>query len=136
MTTIATDGKSMAGDSQTSNGAVFGYAPKVFKAPDGRIFGACGDTAQCMKFRRWMLEGGDAPEFKENFEALILYPDGSVFWFDEDRELVPAMIPCAIGSGGEFAIGAMEAGASPKQAVEVSIKRDTRTGGEVTEITL
>lgn len=136
MTTIATDGKSMAGDTQTSNGKIWGFGPKVFRTKDGKLFGTCGDTAQCIKFRRWMMEGGECPDFAENFEAMILNPDGSVDWFDDDCEMVRVMSPMAIGSGAEFAVGAMEAGASPEQAVEIAARRDTGTGGEITALQL
>jgi hypothetical protein len=136
LTTIATDGKSMAGDTLTSNGHIFGFGEKIFRAPDGRIFGACGETAQCIKFRRWMMEGGDCPGFKEKFEALILNLDGTAHWFDEDCEMIPLMLPASIGTGGELATGAMEAGATPEEAVRIAAKRDTGTGGETTVLHL
>ena len=83
-----------------------------------------------------MMEGGDVPEFKEAFCALILNLDGTADWFDEDREMVRVMTPFAIGSGDDFAIGAMEAGASPEAAVVIAAKRDTGTGGEITVLSL
>ena len=42
----------------------------------------------------------------------------------------------AFGSGGDIAIGAMEMGASAAEAVEVSKRRDSKTGGEVKTFTL
>jgi hypothetical protein len=136
LTTIACDGKSMAADSQTSNGQIYGYGQKVWRAPDGRIFGACGDTAQCIKFRRWMMEGGEFPKLNESLTALILNPDGTVDWIDEDGEMIRMMTPCSAGSGGDFATGAMEAGATPEEAVAIAAKRDTGTGGVITVLHL
>ncbi len=136
MTTIATDGKSMAGDTQQSNGHIFGFAVKVFRAPDGRIFGAAGPSADCRKFERWMMAGGDEPKVSDKFAGIILNLDGTVDWIDEDWELIRIMTPCALGSGEYYATGAMEAGATPEQAVAISMKRDTGTGGEITVLHL
>lgn len=42
----------------------------------------------------------------------------------------------AIGSGAAYALAAMDAGATPRQAVLAAIKRDTNTGGKVNVIRL
>lgn len=42
----------------------------------------------------------------------------------------------AIGSGAGYALAAMDAGATPRQAVLAAIKRDTNTGGKVNVIRL
>ena len=42
--------------------------------------------------------------------------------------------PVAVGSGCEFAIGAMAAGASSADAVRIAAKFDINTGGPVQEI--
>ena len=85
MTTIACDGKSMAGDTLcTANGSVVAYHRKIERLSDGRIVGSCGYIA-----------------------------------------------PMAIGSGGDYAIGAMLAGQDPVGAVEIAMIRDRNTGGDV-----
>jgi len=40
-------------------------------------------------------------------------------------------IPCALGSGEDYAYTAMDCGLSAKEAVKMSIKRDTNTGGRI-----
>jgi ATP-dependent protease HslVU (ClpYQ) peptidase subunit len=42
----------------------------------------------------------------------------------------------ALGSGGDFAKGAMQAGATAREAVKVGIKNDSASGGKITVISL
>lgn len=133
MTTIATDGRAMAGDSLTSAGTLMvRHAPKVFRCPNGQIFGCCGATTDAIKFQEYMVNGGEKPTLTEDFSALILNVDGSVDWIDKEFVRVATAVPNAIGSGGEIALGAMLAGQTPEQAVQTAMLRDTNTGGEVT----
>lgn len=41
----------------------------------------------------------------------------------------------AIGSGYAFALGAMDMGATPREAIEVAATRDPNTGGKIHELT-
>lgn len=41
----------------------------------------------------------------------------------------------SIGSGYAFALGAMDMGASPREAIEVAATRDPNTGGKIRELT-
>lgn len=139
MTTIAVNGRSMAGDGITTcNGHILAYPQKVNRAPDGSLFGATGLTTQCEKFRQWMMSDPqpDFPSFDEDFCALILRPNGKVYWIDKHNAYIEYAMPAAIGSGSEYAIGAMMAGRTPKQAVEIAAMRDRSTAGDITELKL
>lgn len=138
MTTIATDGKALAGDGLiTSNGTVFGSQfAKVTKLPDGRITGVAGSAFHVAPFVAWLEAGGDPPELDEHFDALVLSPDGTCRSYDEKCRCILEEVPTAAGSGRELAIGAMLAGASPKQAVEIAAQRDVGTGGTIVSISL
>ena len=134
MTVIATDGQSMAGDSLTTSGTqIVAYRQKVFQFADGRIAGACGDTTECRKLMRWLEHGGDKPEVGDAF-AIVLNADGTCEYWDKEFEPLPYIVPMAIGSGGDIAIGAMLAGADPEDAVKLVIERDRHCGGEITVI--
>jgi ATP-dependent protease HslVU (ClpYQ) peptidase subunit len=123
----------MAGDSQTTcHNEVTGWATKIHKLDDGRIIGACGPSVCCIKFRTHMIEGGDKPTLSDDFCALILKPGGNVVFVDKEMIEIPYRLPAGIGSGSEFAIGAMMAGASPVDAVALAIDRDCKSGGEIT----
>lgn len=136
MTTIATDGKSMAGDGMSSRDSLITAvrSVKVERLSDGRIVGAAGDKPDCARFRKWLCDGGQAPKFKD-FAALVLHPDGSLVYHTEsDISGTATEAPNAIGSGAEIAIGAMEAGATPEQAIQIAAKRNAWTGGLITVV--
>lgn len=134
MTTIATDGETMAGDGLTvSNGTVFGWnAEKVQQLPDGRIVGVAGGATYVELFLEWLCDGGDIPDIGEDFEALVLHRDGSVLSYDHKCRSLKEELPTATGSGREIALGAMVVGASPEEAVKAAAERDTSTGGKIT----
>lgn len=131
MTTIATDGKVIAADSRgVSDFILQGNINKVFRLKDGSIAAFAGHSLCYSAAIEW-LNGGEKPNFKDaEFYALILDSDG--VWYVDDnyhKERMPA--PYAIGSGCKFAMAAMLAGASPKEAVRIASKLDENTGGRI-----
>lgn len=136
MTVIATDGRTMAGDSMTSaSGQIMRFQQKVHRLKDGRVAGACGLTTDCQQLIRWLDEGGDKPTLGEEVAALVLNVDGTVDWIDNKFEIVRnGLLPAAIGSGGDLAIGMMLAGKSPKDAVELVCTRQIDCGGPITTL--
>ena len=79
-----------------------------------------------------MQQGGDWPELSEEFAALILTADGKAWWIDKQNERCEMRLPAQIGSGGEYAMGAMMAGASPAEACSIAIRCSTTCGGDIT----
>lgn len=138
MTTIATDGRSMAADGLcTGGGIVHGFnAQKVHRIKDGRLIGVSGSAFDIGAFVSWLEDGGDKPKLSENFEAIALAPDGSCVCWNEHCQTVPQELPAITGSGGEIALGAMLSGKSPAEAVAIAAKRDTRSGGTITVLHL
>lgn len=133
MTTIATDGQSMAADGLvTSGGTIFGRnAVKVHKLKDGRIVGIAGCANYIKPFLAWLAEGGELDDIGDDFEALVLNKDGTCFSYDHKGRSLQEELPTASGSGREIALGAMAVGASPEEAVKAACQRDTSTGGTV-----
>jgi ATP-dependent protease HslVU (ClpYQ) peptidase subunit len=123
----------MAGDGQAEaiNSIIASARVKVKRLPDGSLFGMAGEGHASDLVERWLIDGGKKPVVKE-MSALHLMADGRLYYFSENCEPVEIEPPCAVGSGMEFAIGAMEAGATPKQAVEIAARRDPGTGGKIT----
>ena len=72
-----------------------------------------------------------SPNLSEDFSALVLSPEGRVDYYCSKLMPVEFCLPQAIGSGADFAIGAMLHGASPAEAVAIACMRDTRSGGKV-----
>jgi ATP-dependent HslUV protease subunit HslV len=137
MTTIATDGKSMAGDGLCTDHTetiVDMARPKVFRLSGGRIAGGAGNSFDVDAWMAWLEAGkaGPCPIASDRFNGVILTLDGTILWVDYKGREVPSPAPVAIGSGQDFALGAMAAGASPARAVEIACARDCYSGGEIT----
>jgi hypothetical protein len=140
MTTIATDGKSMAADSRGCCNDVIRCDTeiKIYRLVDGRIAGCSGTITAARDYVRWLNEGGEKPNVdKENgFHALVLSLDGTAQIHGNDDLPDNVDIPAAIGSGSSLALGAMLAGAGPTDAVAIAMKRDPFTGGAIVEMKL
>ena len=133
MTTICTDGETVAADMLvTGNGLKHGTVSKLARAKDGSVIAGCGSPFDIDSFVEW-YEGDRASPWSQADESefLVLSPGGVIRCFNHLGRSYIATAPQAIGSGAGVAYGALEMGASPKQAVQVASKYDTRTGGGV-----
>ena len=124
MTTIATDGKTIASDSCIS-GDYKTKGQKLFKVKDS-VIGICGNYSQGLLFVEWYKDKRkEKPALTdEGFEAIVVSKDKVEIW---DCNLIPMEFDekkTAIGSGGRLAIAAMDAGKSPVEAVRIACKRD------------
>lgn len=150
MTTIAIDldAGEIAADSQdTDEGGQKYSCKKLYKVND-HIIATAGGSYAGLLFVRWFDEWDGDPDwddhpdlvnldFEEDFECLVVRPDGSVFTVN--RLFVPydqMARQIAIGSGGKAARGAMMAGATPTEAVKIAKEIDTYTGGRVVTMKL
>ena len=136
MTTIAYDGKTMAADRlRTCNGVRIGNYKKIEKLRDGRIFGFCGEV----KYRKMVLDHlkhqSLDPLPEGDYCALVVRKDGSVYTLEGGSYELDATPPIAMGSGGDFAMAAMACGKDAKGAIEIAIRFDTLSGGEIDEVT-
>lgn len=138
MTTIATDGRHMAGDGQVcSNDRIEqGNCVKVRRLADGRLLGVAGDAYNYDGFQKWMEEGGDVPTPEGSFSALTLSPDGTIRTWDEKGRSYVEQGCAAIGSGSSYALAAMDAGRTAEDAVKIACGRDVWSGGDITVLGL
>lgn len=134
MTTIATDGKVIAADGQSTTGdMVTGTETvKLTRLPDGSIVGGCGELAP-MRRAINCLHSPDAhpDDLTGEFTLLRLCSDGKVLVYEGCLFAFELPAPVAVGTGREFAMGAMLAGKGPKEAVDIAIQRDIYSGGTV-----
>jgi len=148
MTTIAIDQSlTMAADSQATvcSRRVQETITKIFQT-NGYTIGVAGRYSEALAFiealedaleRAKLQESTYIPieqgvmEDMENFRALMITPEGEVLEYEGSRFAVPVKAPIAIGSGEDFALAAMECGKNAIEAVEVAIKFDVYSGGEV-----
>jgi ATP-dependent protease HslVU (ClpYQ) peptidase subunit len=132
MTTIAFDGCTLAGDRQSTAGGTPTETRKVFEvlSPTGErwLYGCAGNAAQCQEFTRRVQAKMPMPTFTD-FAVLAVGPDGSIWQAEEnliwERK---GTIQWAAGSGANYALGAMAAGATAEEAVRVAMGLDVSTG--------
>lgn len=116
---------------------------KVFKVEgyDGKpvLIGGVGNLSTILRFVDWYK--AEDPEFPEpDIEGsymLVMESKGHLVYYAEN--LMPITITeklFAIGSGGDYAMGALDAGASPEQALKIASNRDGGTGKGKTEVKL
>lgn len=132
MTTIAYRDGVIACDSQITS-TYKGKGKKIHRVNDSLV-GICGRLTSAMLFIDWLEEQGIPPsklQEDDDFEAIQLTPKGVFYW---DSRLRPVRVTdkfTAIGSGCDFAMGAMAVGADAKEAVRAAAKLDTYTGGAI-----
>lgn len=138
MTTIATDGKVLAADRQVSDGSLIcSPATKIARLANGAVVGVAGGAFNLMAFLEW-FNGGRKETLQlhsDDFEALVLTAAGQVVCYDRHGRTLIQAPPVAIGTGAQIAIGAMEAGATAQEAVEIACRRDAWTSGPVDTLT-
>jgi ATP-dependent protease HslVU (ClpYQ) peptidase subunit len=134
MTTICTDGIVMAADSRacTNDTIACDKVMKLARLVDGSVLGISGMATIDDRLARWIMGEGEFPKDCGDWSALHLTSEGVTF-YSKAHETSPRPVDCpaAIGSGREFAIGAMLAGAGPVKAVEIAAMRDPFTGGPI-----
>lgn len=143
MTTIAYKDGVLAADTLITCGDHRdGYTEKV-KRIGGVLLAAAGSAIQADRFFEWAQRGfhpadrpSDIPE-DEKCNWLRVESDGSLsVWANGSSwKTKPMDGMYALGSGSEYALGAMAAGASPEEAVRIAMKFDTKTGGDITVVT-
>jgi 20S proteasome alpha/beta subunit len=65
----------------------------------------------------------------------VLTTGGTVLSYDNKGRCLTEELPTATGSGREFALAAMDLGASPEEAVKIACERDMMSGGNITALT-
>lgn len=135
MTTIAWDGKTLAGDAFSDLGGMKSYkVTKVWKLNNGGLFGGAGATTQIYELRDY-LNGGPPPTKLDDIHAIHVRPDGEAMLYCNSLYAVPVpVMPYAVGSGREYAIAAMVCGKSPLEAVLLACQFDTFSGLPITSV--
>jgi hypothetical protein len=137
MTTIAFDGMTLAADRRMGGGY---NVPKVFKLRDGRYAAGCGDYDYVLEIIHWLNRGSprdDVPVLPDKnedgepaAEVIVVSAKGVVSWltwpFLREQKLTETKV--AFGSGSDYALGAMAAGATARQALKIAHRYDPDTG--------
>lgn len=155
MTTIAFDGKVLAGDTSWSENSVrIITRTKIERFPSGCLYGAGGhsddrglrDILKKVRKPSQLPSLDDLTKIKNDLVALLVFSDGKAFLIECSNKapenadgaigVMQCDVPCAIGSGRNFALSAMDAGATAYEAVKIACKRDINSGEPVTRLTL
>lgn len=131
MTTIVATTEILASDRRVTGGPMF-KATKIQRI-NGSIYGGAGNLEQIMKMFEWFRNPDMKPDwkFQPEFEILQLSAAGIFYWSSEMIAVPVGMAYYAIGSGSHYALGALECGAPPEEAIKVAHKFDPYTGREV-----
>lgn len=141
MTVIAWDGRSVAADrlGVVSGGGRSFHSHSKLEKRDDKVYATTGMMAPMRDaWIAWHESGCDPASvppcgaLAEDLGNFIVFHEGKCFIFSA---MVPypceEAAPFAWGSGGDYALGAMLAGADAKVAAEIAIACDTRCGGPV-----
>lgn len=139
MTTIATDGRTVAADGL----ACFGHEvtwrnrQKIITS-GGCIFAICGVSGMQVPLVAWVLDGADPDKTPKctdetGWSILVWGPMQDDRRYFSNGCCYPTAFPkvWAYGSGGDFAMGALKMGATAEQAIRVAIEMNIHTGGEI-----
>jgi len=137
VTTIAVKGKTMACDSQISDG--YSICTRKIIKKGNCIVGWAGDWIAGEYFSDYYL--GDQEEKPErdsgdDVELLVLKKSGIYLVDSRFREVRICGKHYAIGSGDQAAMVAMNMGATAAEAIKEAIKVDKWTGGKVRSLSL
>lgn len=161
MTTIAFKDGVMAADSKCTDesGAFFTRNTKITRLSNGALVGSAGDVDD--REVNALLQKAKAPAgkpanmptrselaaTKTRFDGILAFPNGRVFGifiYDEDVGLSSSEWNAqvveieermtSVGSGYQFALGAMAAGKTAAEAVHVACKYDSYSQAPVREV--
>lgn len=131
---LAADSRAYGGRGQCSPG----IKAKVHKLPDGQRVGVVSATlGEPERFLSWLRDGGRPTDWvgdKPGLRALRIDGEGRVFLYEDSiwpSGPISTANFYAIGSGSDFALGAMHMGATAGQAVEAAIRFDGNCGAPV-----
>jgi ATP-dependent protease HslVU (ClpYQ) peptidase subunit len=136
MTTIAYKDGLIAWDSQITAGAmvVSRNYQKMHKA-NGITLWCAGSVQDREHLVKALSSGRFDWDMDLEIEAIVLDKTGLYLVSVRDgrvwRDTIPPGEAAAIGSGADYAMGAMDAGCDAVQAVKIAAGRDVSTGGKV-----
>ena len=130
MTTIITDGKSMAADKQANYDEHLIPVVKIHSVGD-EIIGIGGCHAFGVRLIEWYKEGADIKNFPDkdytNWQMMVISQNGIKNLFSHGFVDIPLEF-AAIGSGRDYALSAAYLGKSLKDAIDFASVHDRNTG--------
>jgi len=133
----------MASDSACWIGNTLGHRVKKMWRVKGALLGFAGDYTAAQQFLQWVKNGGHEDEYpnlsKFILDVMAVHADGKIHLFEGHYSHLPIASTSnysAIGSGADFALGAMHAGASAVEAVRAATAHDKNSRGPIRTLKL
>lgn len=134
MTTIVATKQAIYADTQCTYSVPFNVN-KIARIGDS-IYAGAGDMDDLQRFFSWRRDGGDRPVFEDGIDIIEVCSEGIFLWGKKFVRLHVDEEVYSVGSGSQFAMGALAMGATPKQAIGVAAKLDSETGFKVNVVKL
>ena len=136
MTTIAWDGEQLCADSLITSEKKENISNPKIRKIKGMLVAGCGNLSSLLDFFTNLKNSSSLKEAVEisNWKEIqvIVISNNKCYVIDDDCSEFLQVKGCyAIGSGGDFAKGAMDAGATARQAVRIAANNDPKTGGRI-----
>lgn len=141
MTTIAIDGVTIAADGLRTRGSeICGLDHRKLKVDSGAVYAFTGKAPMFGPMVEWHLKGAkpddlpkgaDKDDDSSSWTLIVIDGDGIGKYSSSCLYIERFDPPIAFGAGCDYALGAMLAGASARQAVEIACKVDVWSGGEI-----
>ena len=120
-------------DSRTTQGERKGYMKKFKELANGKVVMFAGDVREGRAAIRHIERNTAMPVdlLKETTVVVFDKKTGTALVYDETH--IPERVneSDAWGSGSDFAIGALDAGATAEEAAKIACRRSTSCGGQV-----
>ena len=126
---MAAEGRSTLDDTIITDCAL-----KITRLSDGALIAIAGEDSYEAPLIRYLEdEQEELPQATPNaFAALLVEVDGTTKLYSGVGDFTVVDAPfIAIGSGAPYAYGALEMGASARDAVGIAISRDPNSGGAI-----
>lgn len=95
------------------------------------VFAGAGDLDELMRCFDWLKNGGDTPVIDEAIDVIEVSEEGIHIWGKKLARIKVKEAVYAIGSGAQYAMGALAAGCTPKEAMAITARFDSQTGKAV-----
>lgn len=134
MTTIAISNAEIAADTHSFVDGIRNNVNKQkIRTQGGYIYALAGSAQVFDAAIQWHLNGAkpeDVPKYGD-WNLIIITAEGTFFCSQDMPFLGRLELPQAFGSGGAYALGALDYGASARDAVKTAMVRDPLTGGDI-----
>ena len=144
MTIIVWDGQTLAADKQATNGGLKRTTTKIFRV-DNHLVGISGDLDYAQAMIEWMRNGKTPETFPKHQEddnkfvgVMVITPDRKIYKYERTTtpiDYTENAVLC-LGSGRDFAYGALAMGADACRAVSIACDFDINCGMGIDKLTL